>query len=152
MLKLNASYSKKVPAERDYSSKSYHASVEVELADSITAEGIRDKIRETFELVRASVENEIGETAAHDKNNGERRPPQNAKSPNDNAQRNRHSQNDGPASEKQLKLLFDLGNRNGVRINDLARERFNIDNYSKLSKTQCSRLIDELVGLSAKAA
>jgi len=125
----------------------------VELADSITAEGIQDKIRETFELVRASVENEIGETTAPDRNNGERRSPQNGKRPDDNgANRTRRTQSDAPASDKQLKLLFDLGNRNGVRINDLARERFNIDKYTQLSKTQCSRLIDELVGLSAKAA
>ena len=34
MLKLNASYSKKVPAEGEYSSQSYHASIEVELPDT----------------------------------------------------------------------------------------------------------------------
>ena len=33
MLKLNASYSKKVPAGEEYSSQSYHASVEVELPE-----------------------------------------------------------------------------------------------------------------------
>ena len=31
MLKLNAAYSKKVPAEGEYTSQSYHASIEVEL-------------------------------------------------------------------------------------------------------------------------
>ena len=36
MLKLNASYSKKVPAEGEYSSQSYHASIEVELPDGLT--------------------------------------------------------------------------------------------------------------------
>ena len=38
MLKLNASYSKKVPAEGEYSSQSYHASIEVELPDGLSAE------------------------------------------------------------------------------------------------------------------
>lgn len=33
MLKLNASYSKKVPAEGEYTSQSYHASIEVELPE-----------------------------------------------------------------------------------------------------------------------
>ena len=33
MLKLNASYSKKVPAESEYSSQSYHCTIEVELPD-----------------------------------------------------------------------------------------------------------------------
>ena len=38
MLKLNASYSKKVPADTEYSSQSYHGSVEVELPDGLTPE------------------------------------------------------------------------------------------------------------------
>ena len=36
MLKLNASYSKKVPAGEEYSSQSYHTSVEVELPDGLS--------------------------------------------------------------------------------------------------------------------
>ena len=35
MLKLNASYSKKVPAGEEYSSQSYHASVEAELHGNV---------------------------------------------------------------------------------------------------------------------
>ena len=35
MLKLNASYSKKVPADGEYTSQSYHASIEVELPDKM---------------------------------------------------------------------------------------------------------------------
>ncbi len=54
MLKLNASYSKKVPAEGEYSSQSYHASVEVELPDGLTPEQLQGKIHETFDLVRNS--------------------------------------------------------------------------------------------------
>ena len=38
MLKLNASYSKKVPADGEYTSQSYHASIEVELPDGLSAE------------------------------------------------------------------------------------------------------------------
>ena len=59
MLKLNASYSKKVPADTEYSSQSYHASVEVELPDGLTPEQLNAKIRETFALVRDSVETEL---------------------------------------------------------------------------------------------
>ena len=35
MLKLNASYSKKVPADGEYTNQSYHASIEVELPDEM---------------------------------------------------------------------------------------------------------------------
>ena len=59
MLKLNASYSKKVPAEGEYSSQSYHASIEVELSDGLTANQIQDRIHETFAMVRDSVEAEL---------------------------------------------------------------------------------------------
>ena len=44
MLKLNASYSKKVPAEGEYSSQSYHASIEVELPDGLSSEQLNGKI------------------------------------------------------------------------------------------------------------
>ena len=59
MLKLNASYSKKVPAEGEYSSQSYHASIEVELPDGLTQDQLNSKIHETFALVRDSVESEL---------------------------------------------------------------------------------------------
>ena len=59
MLKLNASYSKKVPADQEYSSQQYHASVEQELSDSLKPEELRQRIRDTFELVRQSVETEL---------------------------------------------------------------------------------------------
>ena len=54
MLKLNASYSKKVPAEGEYSSQSYHASIECELPDGLNANQLQERIHDTFELVRQS--------------------------------------------------------------------------------------------------
>ena len=47
MLKLNAAYSKKVPAEGEYTSQSYHASIEVELPDGLSQEQLNDKIHAT---------------------------------------------------------------------------------------------------------
>lgn len=59
MLKLNASYSKKVPADQDFSSQQYHASVELELSDSMKPEELSQRIHDTFQLVRQSVETEL---------------------------------------------------------------------------------------------
>ena len=59
MLKLNAAYSKKVPAEGEYTSQSYHASIEVELPDGLSQEQLHDKIHATFAMVRESVEAEL---------------------------------------------------------------------------------------------
>ena len=59
MLKLNASYSKKVPVEGEYTSQSYHAGIEVELPDGLNSEQLKGKILETFALVRNRVEAEL---------------------------------------------------------------------------------------------
>ena len=63
MIKLNAAFSKKVPAEQEYSSKSFLASVEVELAANASEQELRQKIHDTFELVKQSVEDEINAQA-----------------------------------------------------------------------------------------
>ena len=63
MLKLNAAYSKKVPAEGEYTSQSYHASIEVELPDGLSQEQLNDKIHATFAMVRESVEAELNGNA-----------------------------------------------------------------------------------------
>ncbi len=59
MLKLCTSYSKKVPADAEYSSQQYHCQVEVELPDGLTQEQIQGRIHETFGMVRDSVEAEL---------------------------------------------------------------------------------------------
>ena len=56
MLKLNASYARKVPAEEEYSSQSYHASIEVELPDGLSGEALQERIHATFNLVRNSTQ------------------------------------------------------------------------------------------------
>ena len=48
MLKLTSSFSKKVPAESQFSSPSYHASVEVELPDGLTETQLKETISSTF--------------------------------------------------------------------------------------------------------
>jgi len=139
MLKLNASFSKKVPAESDYSSKSYHASVEVELPDGLNDVQLKERIHSTFELVRASVETEIG---AHSQ----------AQQPANNAPRNDGAgggyrqggqPHSDPASAKQLKYLLDLGRQCGLMPAELAAKA-GAQSIDSLTRQQCSKLIDEL--------
>jgi len=63
MLKLNASFSKKVPADVEFSSKGYSATIEIELPDGLSQEQLQKRIHDTFELVKSSVDNEINGTA-----------------------------------------------------------------------------------------
>jgi len=144
MLKLNASFSKKVPAETDYSSKSYHASVEVELPDGLNDAQLKERIHSTFELVRASVETEIG-------THSQAQPPQ--QPPANNAPRGNGNAGNGfrqggqthsdPASAKQLKYLLDLGRQCGLMPAELAAKA-GAQSIDSLTRQQCSKLIDEL--------
>jgi len=126
MLKLNASYAKKVPAESNYSSRSYHASIEVELSDGMSQEQLRNRIHDTFALVREAVESEIQQKQAPVN------PPQRS-SP--------AKHNNEAASPRQLQYLQDLAQTNGVDLNAELR-RLNLSNLEDLRRPQCSQLID----------
>ena len=131
MLKLNASYSKKVPADGEYTSQSYHASIEVELPDGLSAEQLNGKIHETFEMVRNSVEAELhGNTPA---NHGSYIPQET---------KNQPAQNNPPASPKQINYLLTLASRRGITPAQIAAQN-NVANISQLSKKQCSALIEQ---------
>ena len=158
MLKLNASYSKKVPADSQYSSQSYHASVEVELPDGLSHEELDARIHETFALVRDSVESELHGNAVQ-------QPSQPSQTPNSQSQpglydntpqnasklaygKKNGTTSDAPASPKQVKYLLDLARQYGVSP-DQIKAKFNVPALESLSKTQCSRAIDELSGKAA---
>ena len=125
MLKLNASYSKKVPAEGEYSSQSYHASIECELPDGLNAHQLQERIHDTFELVRQSVEAEL---------HGDNR-----------QQQTRQSQQPDktiPASPKQIRYLLDLARMRGITPQQIAA-KFNVADVQQLSRQQCSSQINE---------
>ena len=157
MLKLTAAYSKKVPADIEFSSQSYHASVEVELPDGLTSEQLDAKIHETFALVRDSVEAELGNTVrqpsaasqtppAQSQPGLHDTPPQNSSQPVYGKKNGTAS--DAPASPKQIKFLLDLARQNGYTVEQL-KARFNVSVLEELSRTQCSRAIDMLNGKAA---
>ena len=158
MLKLNASYSKKVPADTEYSSQSYHASVAVELPDGLSHEELNTKIHETFALVRDSVEAELhGNTvqqppAAIQTQSSQSLPDHHEATPQNTAKpvysKKNGTTSDSPASPKQIKFLLDLARQNGYTIEQL-KARFNVSTLESLTKAQCSRAIDILNGKAA---
>lgn len=140
MLKLNSSYSKKVPVEgQDFSSQSYHASVEVELSDALEPQQIQGKIHDTFKIVKEAVENEL----------------KNGKAQNGNGQAvNAHTNgnvngngNPSKATNKQIKFITDLAVQKGVSLSDLntdIKKQFGVDGLYNLSSKQASELVDDL--------
>ena len=131
MLKLNASYSKKVPAEGEYSSQSYHASIEVELPDGLSQEQLQGRIHETFAMVRESVESEL-----HSKSPSVQGSDSHSETPKSSQQ---HST---PASPKQISYLLTLASRRGITPQQIALQN-NVENVDQLSKKQCSALIEQ---------
>ena len=149
MLKLNASYSKKVPADAEYSSQSYHASVEVELPDGLSHDELNAKIHETFALVRDSVESELhGESVNAGQMADVQQPPLRPTQQPNKTTYGKKPATDAPASPKQIKFLLDLARQNGYTVEQL-KARFNVAALEDLSRTQCSRAIDTLNGKAA---
>ena len=130
MLKLNASYSKKVPADGEYTSQSYHASIEVELPDGLSAEQLNGKIHETFEMVRNSVEAELhGNTVNQQGGNAPQNP------------HNQPVQGSTPASPKQINYLLSLAGRRGITPAQIAAQH-GVTSVEQLTKSQCSEIIN----------
>ncbi|MDF7824078.1 hypothetical protein P4B35_08645 [Pontiellaceae bacterium B12227] len=133
MIKLNASFSKKVPAEQEYSSKSFLASVEVELPSGASAQELRQKIHDTFELVKQSVEDEISAQAKE--SSGTQQGPQ------------KRTDTSGNASNKQIKYILDLGKARQKALSDLnveAGRLYGVDSIYNLTKMDASRFVDAL--------
>jgi len=155
MLKINASYSKKVPAESEYSSQSFHASIEAELPDGLTQEQLQERIHQTFEMVRQSVEAELhGNGAVKTEDSAPPAPPQNQSrqgyrpgSPN-YGNKSKGQTQDGAASPKQIKYLLDLARINGVTPQQILT-RFKVNALEELTRNQCSLAIDEFNGKAA---
>ncbi len=143
MIKLSTSYSKKIPVGgQEFSSQSFHASVEVELSDSLTPEQIRDKIHDSAELLRRSVDEELDGSKADTKAADTRQSGfgQTRTQPQDNERK---------ASNKQVKFITDLAAERKILISDLnadIRKRFNVEGLYDLSAKQASALIDEMNG------
>ena len=136
MLKLNASYSKKVPTSEQFSSQSYHCSVEVELSDAATPEQLQAKIHDTFALVRDAVESELhGKPAAKPEPAAQTAKAEPAKP--DTAK----------ASNKQVKYLLDLAKGKGLTLTALnarVQDRFKVETVYELARKDASKLVDEL--------
>ena len=148
MLKLNASYSKKVPAEQEYSSKSYHASIECEMPSGQTAAQLKQKIHDTFKLVESAVEAEIaGEIpscASRPQEASQSRPrihkPRAQNSPGNSAGSN-------TATNSQIQYIVGLAEKAGQglpELNTIAQTQFGAESIYQLNRKDASALVDQL--------
>jgi len=150
MLKLNASFSKKVPIPgQEYSSQGYSATIESELPDGLTQKQLEARISDTFELVRDSVEKEITGNPVNVPMTPAVPIPvtQVPVAPAPIAQQPAAAQNVA-ASPKQIKYLLDLARQGNIQLADYFQQ-LGISDPSQLSRKNCSNLIDQLSGKKA---
>lgn len=147
MLKLSTSYSKKIPVEgQEFSSQSFHASVELELSDALSPEQIQAKIHDSAALLRRSVDEELqGTTSGAD---SRQEPFAKPRAPNAGG-------DDAKASNKQVKYITDLAAERKILLSDLnadIRKRFGVDGLYDLTRRQASAVLDEMNGRQRRAA
>ena len=166
MLKVQASYSKKVPAESEYSSQSYHCTIEMELPDGLTPQQLNERVHGVFAFVRNSVESELHnagqpqvapapqtvqvQTAPQPNYQAVVSQPQSHAAPSARP-RSGGSRGNGLASPKQIQYLLSLAARAGWDINEILRQQ-NVAAFEQLTSKACSNLIDQLSGRVPAAA
>ena len=146
MLKLNASYSKKVPAGEQFTSQSYHCSVEVELSDAATPAQLQAKIRDTFVLVRDSVEAELHGKPATQPEKAEPRAPSAPSTPSAPPTPSK-PEAAVKASNKQIRFILDLAKAKGMGLGEVTgqvQRKFKAESVYDLTRREASKLLDEL--------
>jgi len=140
MIKLSTAFMKKVPVQgQEFSSQSFHASIELELSDALTPEQIGEKIHRTGEFLRNAVDKELEGAAPADSGKGATAFAGSGQQP----------QGERKASNKQVKFITDLAAERKIPISDLnadIRKRFNVGGLYDLSSKQASALLDEMNG------
>ena len=141
MLKLNASYSKKIPVPgEDFSSQSFHASIECECADALTPEQLQEKIHATFDLVKTAVESELHGKPATQPEKAEAPAPSVPPPPS-------KSEPAAKASNKQIRFILDLAKAKGMGLGEVTgqvQRKFRAESVYDLTRRDASKLLDEL--------
>lgn len=131
-IKLVASVGKKVPDELEYSSKSYHASAEIECSSDLSAEQLNTELHTLYSRLEQAIDEKISGKVT--------------RFPKQGRQRRQHAP-EGPASQKQTAYLADLAAARNVtlaQLNAEVQQRFGVDSIYMLDRVSCSKMIDHM--------
>ena len=146
MLKAIVSYSKKVPVpDADFSSQGFSLSLETEVTETDPT-AIQARLHQTFELVKASVEQELAQSKGAPAQQQDHRPNQ----PNPSSQPpQRNNGGSEKASNKQIKFVTDLATQRGIALSEInadVQRKYGVGGLYDLTRKQASELLDELNG------
>ena len=165
-MKLNVGLSRKV-GEPNYGSRGASVNLELELDNSLVEqpERLRDRIRQLYQLAKASVDEELnasgglssnGQQPANGNHNGHGidRYRMNGNGSNGGASNSHTSNGHGPrqATTSQVKAIHAIAGRNRIDVGRLVQDRFNVQHPDDLSISDASTLIDELKAVPAGAS
>lgn len=155
MIKINANISKKVPiAGMDYSSQSFMAGLEVEISDSADPSQVKERIREVYQLLEESINEQIAshqcastnETCTGSNRGGYRNNySQNRPQPGSRSNRSpQKDNNNSPASQAQLKAIDAIAADRGLsggELSNMLQDNFRKSSVSELSLREASMFI-----------
>jgi hypothetical protein len=144
MIKISASYSKKLPTKLLYSSESVFCSIEKEVSSQASASEIQRTIADTFKLVRESVGSELSVGQADQR---ESRREERSQRPQGRQQRDAGRGADQRSTNKQIQYILRLGQEQNLGLPELNRQVADIygaGNVYDLSKRDASAFVDVL--------
>ena len=163
-MKLNVGLSRKV-GEPNYGSRGATVNLELELDSTLVAEPerLQERIRELFGLAKASIEEELhiepaqpavnvqhsaGQAATTPRQqhangrNGASRSTTNGYRSNGNGRQ--PANNPPPATASQIRALHAIANRQGLNLEAVLQDRFDISDAATLTVAEASQMIDDL--------
>ncbi len=154
MLKLNCGFSRKV-GEANYGSRGASVNLELEIATEAAQnpESLNDKIRRLFALAKKAVDDELNGQPTGNRTDSPEFPSEPEGNGNGDASRGgngsaaRPGGNGDAATNKQTKLILDLGRARKMSmsvIERLCQETTGVSDVYGLSKKQASAIIDRL--------
>jgi len=155
-MKLNVGLSRKV-GEPNYGSRGASVNLELELDNSLVEqpERLRERIRQLYQLAKASVDEELNASSPEPVNGSGNGHSFDRYRTNGNGTNNGQSVNGhGPrqATSSQVKAIHAIAGRNRIDVARLVQDRFNVQRPDDLSISDASTLIDELKAVPAGAS
>jgi hypothetical protein len=157
-LKLNVGLSRKV-GEPNYGSRGASVNLELEVDASLIAEpaNLKERIRQCFGLVKASLAEELNGGNGHhqpsNQENGHQQPRTRPTNGNGTSRYNGQRNNSPrPATLSQVKAIYGIARNQHIDLAQFLQERFQVERPDDLTIREASQVIDELKSSDARAA